>query len=69
MTAGAFGTLDGHVGDRNQIELEGQVEDPRGNGEAERMGLAHEARADQADAEFALAAHAEFLPGGAAVLV
>ena len=68
LAASALCALDGHVGDRNQIELEGQVEDPCGNGEAERMGLAHEARADQADAEFALAAHDEFLPGGAAVL-
>ncbi|MCY1302665.1 hypothetical protein D9M70_523360 [compost metagenome] len=68
LAASPFSALGGHVGDRNEIELEGQVEDPRGNGEAERMGLAHEARADQADPEFALAGHVEVLPVGAAAI-
>ena len=62
LAAGSFGTLDRHVGDRNEVEFKGQVEDPRRDGEAERVGLAHEARADQTDPEFALAAHLEFLP-------
>ena len=41
--------LVGAVGDGVQHELVGQVEDARRRGEAEDMGLAHEAGADQAD--------------------
>ncbi|MNV99437.1 hypothetical protein D3C71_1948000 [compost metagenome] len=64
---GVFGALGGHIGDRHQIELERQVEHPRGDGEAERMRLAHEAGANQADAQFLLAAHA--IPPGSATCV
>ena len=41
--------LVGPVGDGVEDELVGQVEDTLRGGEAEHMGLAHEAGADQAD--------------------
>ncbi len=41
----------GAVGDGVQDRLIGQIKDARGSGEAEDMGLAHEAGADQADPE------------------
>ena len=46
---GLRGELVGPVGDGVQHELVGQVEDALRGGEAEDMGLAHEAGADQAD--------------------
>ncbi len=46
--------LVGTVGDRMENQLERKIEDALCRGEAEHMGLAHEAGADQADLELRL---------------
>jgi hypothetical protein len=48
---GAFGQIEPRVGQGVQFQREGQVERLAGRGEPEGVGAAHEARADQADAE------------------
>ncbi|MPL79713.1 hypothetical protein SDC9_25597 [bioreactor metagenome] len=57
IACGAGGGLLGHVGDGVQLEPVGQVKDLLCRGEAEDMGLAHEAGADQADAKNGFVRH------------
>ena len=41
----------GHISDAVQHQIMGQVKDARGGDKAQRMGLAHETGADQADTQ------------------